>query len=301
MHSLEPPAKSRSFVLSTPEGPQYDDHQQLLHNFDKDRMDFSIFGEGESWVFSSLVTVNKRSRSGRRQRRRTSVSSIPMSPHRGDRSTTDTRQRVLGRSGRNDSSASDPALAATRNDTDSLNRMAQGTNIELAENLRHSIAVTVDRSVQASQPVAFPTGISAPNQHIPHRPRRRRKTSNKNTLSGARTDRSKKYPRIPKNVDSRHPRPETSRINVSNLTIIAEQARSSIECPICLCNFDENADRVPCTMRCGHSMCLSHSMDVGGRCPVCRSSLRGQVFKKSVALCDAAASINSILTTLTLE
>ncbi|CAB9511445.1 expressed unknown protein [Seminavis robusta] len=95
----------------------------------------------------------------------------------------------------------------------------------------------------------------------------------------------------------RRPRPKNPRAK-PQLSKLAEEATSSIECPICLMNYDENEERLPSTFRCGHSMCLSHKSQVNGCCPICRTSFRGQALKKNVALCEAATAINKLVSAI---
>lgn len=44
-------------------------------------------------------------------------------------------------------------------------------------------------------------------------------------------------------------------------------ALDSVQCSVCLEVYDE-----PATLQCGHSLCLRHSREVGGKCPICRAS-----------------------------
>jgi len=75
----------------------------------------------------------------------------------------------------------------------------------------------------------------------------------------------------------------------------AQQALSAIECPICIAHFDEDKGRVPCTLSCGHSICMAHMKRLDC-CPICRESFRGRRKpKKSVALGDASKAIVSLL------
>jgi hypothetical protein len=63
-----------------------------------------------------------------------------------------------------------------------------------------------------------------------------------------------------------------------------------IECPICLDIFDDKSNN-PCTLTCGHSICIQHANDIKS-CPICRCKLsQGIPLKKCVALSEIAVAL----------
>ena len=71
---------------------------------------------------------------------------------------------------------------------------------------------------------------------------------------------------------------------------------SPIECPICFEIFNDTSHK-PCTLECGHSMCLNHANEGLKSCPICRRSRSSDEapVKKSIALTEAAMAIVSIV------
>ena len=63
------------------------------------------------------------------------------------------------------------------------------------------------------------------------------------------------------------------------------------ECPICFNRYDAN-EHVPCTLPCGHSLCISHVPALSS-CPVCRAPLPGiDDIHASISLRDAILGVS---------
>eukprot|EP00550_Attheya_septentrionalis_P002706 CAMPEP_0198291788 /NCGR_PEP_ID=MMETSP1449-20131203/9195_1 /TAXON_ID=420275 /ORGANISM="Attheya septentrionalis, Strain CCMP2084" /LENGTH=346 /DNA_ID=CAMNT_0043990471 /DNA_START=196 /DNA_END=1236 /DNA_ORIENTATION=- len=66
-----------------------------------------------------------------------------------------------------------------------------------------------------------------------------------------------------------------------------ETSHAVIECPICWLPYDTK-ERVPCTLPCGHAVCLAHVDLLKNKCPICRApSPSKQELSKSIALAEA--------------
>ena len=70
-----------------------------------------------------------------------------------------------------------------------------------------------------------------------------------------------------------------------------------LECPICFEIFD-NQNHAPCTLSCGHSICIHHTKCIKS-CPICRCRIpRDAKLKKSVALSETAVALTAVASCL---
>jgi hypothetical protein len=297
MVSPESSVEGNSFVFSTPLLAEPTDNDILMHSFNDYSMDFSIIDYAGSMAFSARVSANSRSRT----RRSNAGTTRRTTTAHSDRSTSDSQPGAARRSRRirrprDYNSASDPTLTTAGNDSSNeFNDTPGDTHSGLGNFLQLSVLYTAGLADEVSsvsynrssyhasvrEQAAETVTVQASSDNRKHRPT--------NSLRPHNSGSGKPL----------QPNQNTSS-SCSILATLAEKARASIECPLCLSHYDEKADRLPCTMLCGHSMCLSHAKDVGGCCPICRSSFRSRSLKKSVVLCDAAEAINNMVAALAL-
>lgn len=88
---------------------------------------------------------------------------------------------------------------------------------------------------------------------------------------------------------------QLEQLNDQSLERCVHKCLSSIECPVCLEPY--GAD--PCTLPCGHSICLTHISSVD-KCPICRCPLhkewKAKYAQPSIALRESAMAVREAVT-----
>jgi hypothetical protein len=81
------------------------------------------------------------------------------------------------------------------------------------------------------------------------------------------------------------------------ILVVARQCWSALECPVCYEPFTND----PCTLPCGHSVCLAHMFQVD-QCPICRYHVTDKAsLQPTVALRETATALQQLLSLLLQE